>query len=253
MKKTIFIGIILKPIFTFLLIWIFAGICQCQRIEMNEASGNKDSVLTPSWYQMFTNIPGDWAEFYKTSFNSDNIPLYAGVTLLTAGLIATDEKTWQESNRLYNRSKSVKALSDFFTEIGDGRTQFGIAGAYAIYGLLTDDNRALRTASQITQAVLASGAVVQVLKHITGRQSPFVSTKPGGRWDFFPNQIDYHKHVPSYDAYPSGHVTTMLATVIVIAENYPDIKWIKPLGFTLTGLLAISMVNNGIHLLLFQK
>jgi membrane-associated phospholipid phosphatase len=88
---------------------------------------------------------------------------------------------------------------------------------------------------------------VQVLKHITGRQSPFVSTKAKGRWDFFPNQIDYHKHVPSYDAYPSGHVTTTLATVIVIAENYPDIKWIRPLGYILTGLLAISMVNTGIH------
>jgi hypothetical protein len=37
----------------------------------------------------------------------------------------------------------VKALSDFFTEIGDGRTQFGLAGAYAIYGFLVSDNRAL--------------------------------------------------------------------------------------------------------------
>jgi membrane-associated phospholipid phosphatase len=105
----------------------------------------------------------------------------------------------------------------------------------------------LRTGSQITEAVLASGAVVQVLKHITGRQSPFVSTMPRGRWDFFPNQINYHKHVPSYDAYPSGHVTTALATVVVIAENYPNIKWISPVGYTLTGLLAISMVNTGIH------
>ena len=241
------IRINLKLIFTFLLIWIFADLSQCQSAELKEASGIKDSVLRPSWYQMITNIPGDWAEFYKTSFTTDKIPLYAGVTLLTAGLIATDEKTWQESNRLYKQFRSVKVLSDFFTEIGDGRTQFGMAGAFAIYGLLTSDNKALRTASQITQAILSSGAVVQVLKHITGRQSPFVSTKPRGRWDFFPNQIDYHKHVPSYDAYPSGHVTTTLATVIVIAENYPDIKWIKPLGYTLTGLLAISMVNTGIH------
>jgi len=33
----------------------------------------------------------------------------------------------------------------------------------------------------------------------------------------------------------------------VIGENYPEIKWIKPLGYTLTGLLGISMVNTGIH------
>jgi membrane-associated PAP2 superfamily phosphatase len=141
----------------------------------------------------------------------------------------------------------VKRWSDIFVQVGDGRTQFGLAGIYAIYGFIASDNRALTTGSQITEAVLASGAVVQLLKHITGRQSPFVSTRTGGRWDFFPNQINYLKHVPSYDAFPSGHVTTTLATVIVIAENYPDVKWIKPLGYTMTGLLAISMVNTGIH------
>jgi membrane-associated phospholipid phosphatase len=236
-----------KIIYTLLLITIVAGIPECQNVRVNGASGDTDSVFVPKWYQMFTNIPGDCVQFYNTNFISEKIPLYAGVTLLTAGLIATDEQTWHGSNKIYQQSNTVKRWSDIFVKIGDGRTQFGVAGIYAIYGFIASDNRALRTASQITEAVLASGAVVQVLKHITGRQSPFVSTMPGGRWDFFPNQINYHKHVPSYDAFPSGHVTTALATVVVIAENYPDIKWIKPLGYTLTGLLAISMVNTGIH------
>ena len=237
----------MKPLLTLLLILNLVGISLCQNSEAEKVSGNKDSVLTPSWYQMFTNIPGDCVQFYNTNFVSEKIPLYAGVTVLTAGLIATDNQTWQGSDKLYKQSPALKRWSDIFVKIGDGRSQFGLAGIYALYGFITSDNRALRTASQITEAVLASGAVVQVLKHITGRQSPFVSTKSGGRWIFFPNQIDYLKHVPRYDAFPSGHVTTTLATVIVIAENYPDIKWIKPLGYTMTGLLAISMVNTGIH------
>jgi membrane-associated phospholipid phosphatase len=206
-----------------------------------------DTVSSPKWYEMFTNIPGNVADFYDISFSTNKIPIYLGVSALTAGLIAIDEKTWQESHRLYNNSNFVKSSSNLFTEIGDGRTQFGIAAAFALYGFITSNNKALKTASQITQAVLASGGIVQVLKHITGRQSPYVSTMPRGRWDFFPNQIQYHKHVPSYDAYPSGHVTTALATVVVIAENYPENKWIKPVGYSLTGLLAISMVNKGIH------
>ena len=244
-QHLIWIDLIFK--FTFLLITIFAGFSECQNIDLKRASGNKDSISAPLWYEMFTNIPGDCVQFYNTNFVSEKIPLYAGVTLITAGLIATDNQTWQESDKLYKQSPTLKRWSDIFVKIGDGRTQFGLAGIYAIYGFIATDNRALRTASQITEAVLASGAVVQVLKHITGRQSPFVSTQTGGRWDFFPNQIDYLKHVPRYDAYPSGHVTTTLATVIVIAENYPNIKWIKPLGYTMTGLLAISMVNQGIH------
>lgn len=218
----------------------------CQDVDKNALSA-KDSVLCPAWYEMFTNIPGNWVDFSKSNFITAKIPLYTDVALLTAGLIASDENTWKSSDKVYKSHGSVKSMSDFFVKLGDGKSQFGLAAAYAAYGFISSDKKALRTASQITQAVLASGAVVQVLKHITGRQSPFVSTEPRGRWDFFPNQIDYHKHVPAYDAFPSGHLTTTIATVIVIAENYPDVHWIKPVGYTLSGFLAISMVNTGIH------
>ena len=97
------------------------------------------------------------------------------------------------------------------------------------------------------QAVLASGAVVQVLKHVTGRESPFVRTTPLGVWKILPNQIDYHRRVPQFDAYPSGHICTSIATVIVIAENYPDVKWIRPAGYAFTTIVGLGMLSNGIH------
>ncbi len=138
-------------------------------------------------------------------------------------------------------------MSDLFVNFGDGKFQFVLAGAFGIYGLMSKDKLALTTASEVIEAVLATGAVVQLLKHITGRQSPYVSSKPGGVWDFFPNQIDYHKHVPFYDAFPSGHLSTLLAAFTVIANNYSDIKWIRPVTYTLEAMLSISMVNQGIH------
>jgi hypothetical protein len=42
-------------------------------------------------------------------------------------------------------------------------------------------------------------------------------------------------------------VATTLATVTVVAENYPEWGWVRPVGYTATALLAISMVNTGIH------
>ena len=72
-------------------------------------------------------------------------------------------------------------------------------------------------------------------------------TTPTGIWKILPNQIDYHRQVPYFDAYPSGHICTSLATVIVIAENYPDTKWIRPVGYTLTTLVGLGMLFNGIH------
>lgn len=215
--------------------------------------GDGDSLsLQPTlppmkWHSMITNLPGDWSQYYQLKFRINSVPEFVGLSVLTAGLIVTDDATYEVSDRLYKNSRTVTGVSDFFVSLGDGKSQFALAGAFAAYGLLKDDNRALRTGSQIVQAVLASGAVVQVLKHMTGRESPFVRTSPTGTWRFFPNQIDYHKHVPAYDAFPSGHICTALATVIVVAENYPETTWIRPVGYVVSGLVGVGMVNRGIH------
>lgn len=214
---------------------------------LNAVPSSSDQHSSLKWHSMFTNLPGDWVRYSRTNLGVKNIPEFAGIAVLTAGLLMTDKVTYEVSDRWYKDSRTVTDVSDFFVSLGDGKSQFALAGAFAAYGLLKDDQRALRTGSQIVQAVLASGAVVQVLKHMTGRESPFVRSSPTGTWRFLPNQIDYHKHVPAYDAFPSGHICTALATVIVIAENYPDTKWIRPVGYVVSGLVGVGMVNRGIH------
>jgi len=196
---------------------------------------------------MFTNIPGDWTRFGRSTFQLRSIPAIVGMTALTAALVATDDETWRLSDRLYKSSSFAKETSDFFEYLGDGRPQFGLAAGFAVYGFAASDKRAVRTASQVVEAILACGVVVQVLKHATGRESPLVSTAPGGIWVLLPNQIEYHKHVPHYDAYPSGHIATALATVTVVAENYPEWTWVRPVGYTIVGLIGVAMANTGIH------
>ena len=206
----------------------------------------RDEFL-PEWHAAISNIPGDWLRFARIAFAPRYAPLMAGTAGLTVALVAADNETWQRSHQWYTGSETVKWLSDKVEFVGDGRPQFGLAAAFAAYGFIAKDARALRTGSQIVETILASGTVVQVLKHITGRESPFVSTRPGGRWDLFPNQIEYAKHVPHYDAYPSGHVTTALATVTVVIENYPEWWWARPVGYAAVAGLAVSMGNTGIH------
>ena len=221
-------------------------------VESNK-TGTDSLIYLPSreaplrWYSMITNLPGDWVRYSNQEFRTVNIPEYVGLTVLTAGLMVTDDATYKVSDRWYKNSRTVTDVSDFFVSLGDGKSQFALAGAFAAYGLVKDDHRALQTGSQIVQAVLGAGAVVQLLKHVTGRESPFTRTSPTGTWRFFPNQLDYLKHVPAYDAFPSGHICTSIATVIVIAENYPDTKWIRPVGYVVSGLVGIGMVNRGIH------
>jgi len=200
-----------------------------------------------TWYSMVTEFPGDMYRFTKNEIKNPNILVYGTITALTAALLVTDAKTWDASHKWYEGNTMVYNASNFFTEVGDGRTQFGLAAAFGIYGAAASDSKALTTASQIVEAVLSSGAIVQVFKHLTGRESPFVSTRQRGTWRWFPNQIDYHKHVPAYDAYPSGHICTSVAAFVVIADNYPDQKWLTPLFGVTTAAIGIGMANKGIH------
>jgi len=130
---------------------------------------------------------------------------------------------------------------------GDGWTHLGTGAIFLGWGLAHDDNRAVQTGSQVFEAVLASGGVTQIIKHITGHEDPIQATKSGGRWDFFPNQRDYFKRVSKYDAFPSGHLATAMATVTVVADNYPEKGYVRPIGYTMMTLLGLQMMNNGVH------
>jgi len=202
----------------------------------------------PTWHGMVTNVPGDWVKYYHVTFREEEIGTYGEIAVMTGILVATDDQTYQFSKRITQNSETVKSMSNFFAnDVGEGTGQLTLAAAYAAYGLVFSDNRALRTGSQIVQALLAGGLVVQAIKHVTGRESPYVSSSPTGLWRFFPNQFYYAKRVPHYDAFPTGHLCTSTSTVIVIVENYPEMKWMRPVGYVILGLIGVSMVDIGIH------
>jgi len=47
--------------------------------------------------------------------------------------------------------------------------------------------------------------------------------------------------------FPSGHLTTLMATITVLATNYPELKWIKPVGYSLMGILSFQMISTRVH------
>ena len=138
-------------------------------------------------------------------------------------------------------------LNSTFYYFGDGWTHLSIATGFLTYGLIRHDNRAAQTASQLGTAILGTGVIIQSLKRLTGRQSPYVATQDRGEWHLFPSYSTYQSYVPNYDAFPTGHLATAMATVTVIADNYPEKHFIRPLGYTMMGLLGYSMLNNGVH------
>ncbi|MBK9250185.1 MAG: phosphatase PAP2 family protein [Ignavibacteria bacterium] len=213
-------------------------------IEQKTLAPESDSLGV---FDMFTNLPSDWYNWSKQTFTVDNIPLLSAFGVMTAAMVVSDYELWQPAKKIYAKSKFVRDVSDRFVDVGDGKFQFGLAVGFGLYGVIFSDKKALRTASQVTEVILACGTVVQLHKHITGRESPFTATTRTGNWSLFPNQIDYHKHVPHYDAFPSGHIATAMATMIVISENYPNQKWIKYIGYPAVALVGVGLTTTSIH------
>jgi membrane-associated phospholipid phosphatase len=131
--------------------------------------------------------------------------------------------------------------------LGEGVPPVLIAAGLLTHGLIKNDYRSLSTASQLAQCLIAVGLTTQLMKRMAGRQTPFVATKDGGEWTPFPGFSEFNKNKAQYDAFPSGHIATMMATVVILADNYPEKRWIRPVGYSLMSLVGFSMINNGVH------
>jgi hypothetical protein len=221
----------------------------------------------PKKWGFVTHLPSDLWQLAKSPFKKQNLPGLAVVAGSTALLIWQDQALLNGAKQLGDNihleretgykvllkageSKVLKIPTNLNTalyQMGEGGTSMLIAGGLFLYGKIDHDYRALQTASDLTEGFLMMGFSTQVLKRISGRQSPFMSTRKGGKWSPFPSFADYQTNTSNYDAFPSGHLATMMCTVTILAENYPEKKWIRPLGYSLISMVGFAMMNTEVH------
>ena len=219
----------------------------------------------PPPFHAILDVPAALGASGREAVRTKYIPMWIAVGASTAVLIAADEQVLAETRRVAQRvdlppnhpSANLRlgpfkqpfptTLGSGLYFLGDGMMSVFVAGGFAIHGTLADDTRARRTASEVIESLLAAGTVTQVLKHVAGRQTPSEATVPRGRWRPFPKLGDYSANVPAYDAFPSGHLASTMSTLTVLALNYPEHRYIWPVGGVITGVLAFTMVNNGVH------
>lgn len=225
----------------------------------------------PKQFGFITDVPKDLAAFTKNSFSRRSLGGLAAIAASSALLIAYDQEITDETQRFFKRN-NISARSDYddlfapklqgkhvsiisvprnintvFYTLGQGYPALMVGGGLYLWGRAHHDVRAVSTASQLTESFISLGIATQVVKRITGRQTPIRSTEKGGKWTPFPPFMKYQKETPSYDAFPSGHLATVVCAFTILAENYPEKKWIKPAGYVMSALVAASMLNNGVH------
>lgn len=220
----------------------------------------------PKFFDMFKYIPIDLVDFGQFVVKKENL-IWSGLALSSTGLIipfdqqltnaASDFASGINWDRDHSYSKIGGVLRVIPNDInsavyyiGNGGTTILLSGTFYAIGKINNDYRALNTSSELIEILLSVGLVTQTLKRITGRQSPSAaieSGNPGGHWTPFPSFKAYQTNTPNYDAVPSGHIATFIATITVISTNYPEIKWIKPVGYSLLGIMAFEMVSSKVH------
>ena len=225
------------------------------------------SFKKPTIGQLVKYVPDDLYQFGKDLIKKENLKwdaLALGTTLATipydqkilddAGLLGEKIGGWDGPAR-YKRVAGLELLPTSISSgvyyLGNGNTTLLLSGAFYLYGKIgKDDYRALNTSSELVETLISVGIPIQIIKRVTGRQSPFAAIDAGiagGDWNPFPSFSAYGSNTPNYDAMPSGHLATYMATVTVISTNYPEYKWIKPVGYSLGTLLAYNMVSTKVH------
>ena len=230
----------------------------------------KNSELYPKTKatDFLTHTYGDYKRFPSYAFTKDELGIWAGVGLSTLLTYYYDRELYEGARRLGNslgldenaQMKSIfcpvsngciwvphdTATSLYF--IGDGLTYLAMASSFLGYGALQNDRKALSVGSQILEGILDIGLATQVLKRLTGRETPIRATTPRGEWHLFPSVSTYQSDIPKYDAFPSGHVASTTVAFTILQANYPQYSHIiVPTYGALMSLLMFEMVHLGVH------
>jgi membrane-associated phospholipid phosphatase len=251
----------------------FLPVLLCSLLLIPSFAQQTDSILyaKPKPFAFITHVPADVWGITKSPFEKNGWKGFLAVTVSSAVLIHYDQALLDGAMRL-GRNVHLQAQTDYkvlinvgngpnavkifkvpqnfnsaMYNLGEGWIGVAIGGGLWIHGKLWHNNRSLQTASDLTEGFISAAVVTQVVKRVTGRQSPFMRTEPGGKWTAFPSFSDFKNNTSNFDAFPSGHLATMMTTVTVLADNYPEKKWIKPLGYTLIGLTSYAMMNTEVH------
>lgn len=257
-----------------ILLYIFFSLNTCiygqinkQKVQLyNISESIKYQYSKPTFFDMVKYIPRDIAHFGKFIVQKENLK-WTGLSListgafipfdqqLTDGAIEMGEAIGWDKDHSYNKLFGIfriipNDINSAVYYIGNGGTTLLLSGGFYLAGKLSNDYRALNTANELVEILLSVGVVTQTIKRITGRQSPsraITDGNSGGHWTPFPSFTAYQTNTPNYDAMPSGHLATFMATITVIATNYPEVKWIKPVGYSFMGIMAFEMVSSKVH------
>ena len=192
----------------------------------------------------------DEGEMWTAPFRLDwkGLAIFSTVLVGTGVLIANDESIYENFKRYQAQNPWVDKLSPKISLLGDWGVDCGIAGLFFLGGVLLKDRKARDTGLMAWETLLHTGLLVQVVKHLAGRQRP--EAENGLDYWYGPKAFFKRYSLGSFshfDSFFSGHTVSAWGLATVIAENYKNHAWVPVTCYGLATLAGLSRVTEDAH------
>jgi membrane-associated phospholipid phosphatase len=136
-----------------------------------------------------------------------------------------------------SRSSTTDDVSEFFERFGNGAISIPALGAFYLYGYFGENAKAERTALIAVESFLVTGLFTTVLKTATGRHRPSTGD----------SSTSFDGFTTDHNSFPSGHTSTAFAIATVIANEYEETPYIKPISYGIATMTGLSRMNDEKH------
>ncbi|MCB2185071.1 MAG: phosphatase PAP2 family protein [Deltaproteobacteria bacterium] len=169
-------------------------------------------------------------------------PRLLGLALLALGMLAVWYLGWDQPVGRFLQEFQTTEVGRYWALAAHWAGLGGLAIGVLVVGVLVfwrlKKPGGLNLCLRGLGAVVVSGLLSQLLKHLVGRPRPGASLLP---WE--PFDLSFSSALQSF---PSGHATTSFALAAVLAERFPRLAWVF---YVLAGLIATGRVMGGSHYL----
>lgn len=235
--------------------WVFLVVVLIARVPASAESGSPvDSLSTAVREQQESGFPAivlnDQATIWSSPFRMDSAELLfvGGVAAITAFAIAVDEPVNRNVCGFREKNDWVRSVSPVATKLGEFYVPYGIAGSFCLVGLLKGNKEVTDAGLLAAEAMVQSGILIQVLKHLFGRTRPFVHN---GRDIWYGPRTFFKRYSDSgfspYDSFPSGYTITAFSLATVVAERNSDSPLVGYISYSCATLCGLSRLTEHDH------
>ncbi|MBL4665694.1 MAG: phosphatase PAP2 family protein [Nitrospinaceae bacterium] len=136
-----------------------------------------------------------------------------------------------------NRSSVTDDISNIFEPFGNGLYIVPALAGFYIFGHFDENAKAKRTALIAAESFLVTGLFVTVMKATFGRSRPSSGE----------SSTTFSAFSTGSTPFPSGHAISAFSIATVIANEYEDVPYIKPISYGIATMTALSRINDEKH------